>query len=741
MTKSLWTRAVLLLAVAGLVLPGRVLAQSDYDPEYDDEEAAGDLEYDDGQAAGEWVAPDAEAGGEAEAEADLGEGLDAEASGEGALGWEAGSEPVDDERAERKPWEWGALRHHSTLTGSTGLLNMPEAGSGPPGTFGFGVHGSWFTYTDYLIYKDENTGMWGDVNIRVSPLSFLEIHYGIQTAANYNNKEYPTLFQTLGDMDLGTKWFISPLDWWTVGLDIRMLMLNSVGEVSMDWSGTSVGFDLVSTMDFTEIDDNAPIRLHLLFGYLFDNSANLIEDIEKDNGGCGTDRDGDNNVEYQGCLSPVERTALGIDRNDQFRLGVGIDALLPYISPMVEYMLEVPVNRQDFTCPKNAPGSPDSCMVEEGGTGFRQVLTLGVRLLPHVDDLAIDIGVDIGLTGYAPTVHEMAAVAPWRLIFGASYNFDPFYEPPPPPPPPPCPDCPPPPEPPAYMLGFVHDEASVDTPVPDATITYTGLELNAQVTGADGRFKSYDLPEGTLTVVVTADGFHEGTFSVEVPATGEVEQAFPLKAKPKLGTIAVSVVDDKDSPVGNVEIKVDGPKRSKEKTDMTGRFEIEREAGTYTIIADVDGFLSKRISVDVEPETRSEIHIMLTPKPKKSLVVVKDKVIVIKRQIHFETDSDVIKSDSFGILDEVTDTLLNHPEIRMVEIQGHTDSRGKREYNIDLSERRARSVKRYLVEAGVEASRLDSKGFGPDKPIAPNITGTGRARNRRVEFHIIDRAE
>jgi outer membrane protein OmpA-like peptidoglycan-associated protein len=733
-------RTVLFFAFAGLLFPGLALAQDDYDPEYDDEEAAGDLEYDDEEAVGgDWALPEDEGGLDAEAEA----GFDAEASteGEGVLGWEAEGETVPDERAERKPWEWGADRHHSTLTGSTGLLHMPEAGSGPPGTFGFGVHGSWFTYTDYLIYKDENTGMWGDVNIRVTPLSFLEIHYGIQTSANYNNKEYPTLFQTLGDMDLGTKWFVSPLDWWTLGLDIRLLMLNSVGEVAMDWSGTSVGFDLVSTMDFAAIDDNAPIRLHLLFGYLFDNASNLIEKIESDNGGCGTDRDADGNVDYQGCLSPVERTALGIDRNDQFRIGIGIDSLLPYISPMVEYMLEVPVNRQDFTCPKDAPGSPDSCMVEEGGTGFRQVLSLGIRLLPHVDDLAIDLGVDIGLTGYAPTVHEMAAVPPWRLVFGASYNFDPFYEPPPPPPPPPCPECPPPPPPPAFLTGLVHDEASVDTPVDGASITYTGLDLNSQVTGADGRFKSYELPAGTLTLVVTADGYHEGTFTVEVPDTGEVEQSFALKAKPKLGTIAVSVVDDKDSPIGNVEIKVDGPKRSKEKTDMTGRFEIEREEGEYTIIADVEGYLSKRVTVEVKAETRSEIHLMLTPKPKKSLVVVKDKRIVIKRKIHFETDSDVIKPKSFGILDEVVDTLLNHSEIRKVEIQGHTDSRGKRDYNVDLSERRARSVRRYLVESGVEGKRLESKGFGPDKPIAPNITGAGRARNRRVEFHILERAE
>jgi OOP family OmpA-OmpF porin len=60
---------------------------------------------------------------------------------------------------------------------------------------------------------------------------------------------------------------------------------------------------------------------------------------------------------------------------------------------------------------------------------------------------------------------------------------------------------------------------------------------------------------------------------------------------------------------------------------------------------------------------------------------------------------------------------------------------------VDLSQRRADAVRRYLMDAGVDGGRLEAKGFGPDKPQAPNITGAGRAKNRRVEFHILKRAE
>ena len=122
-------------------------------------------------------------------------------------------------------------------------------------------------------------------------------------------------------------------------------------------------------------------------------------------------------------------------------------------------------------------------------------------------------------------------------------------------------------------------------------------------------------------------------------------------------------------------------------------------------------------------------------------MVIKKNRIRIKRKIHFETNSDQIDPRSFALLDEVADTLINNRDIRLVEIQGHTDNRGKKDYNIDLSERRARSVRVYLTDSGIERSRLQSKGFGPEKPIAPNVTRNGRARNRRVEFHIKERAE
>ena len=89
------------------------------------------------------------------------------------------------------------------------------------------------------------------------------------------------------------------------------------------------------------------------------------------------------------------------------------------------------------------------------------------------------------------------------------------------------------------------------------------------------------------------------------------------------------------------------------------------------------------------------------------------------------------------LLDQVAATLKNHSEIRLLRVEGHTDSDGADAYNEALSQRRADSVRTYLVSAGVPAERLVAKGFGEAKPIAPNSSRRGKEANRRVEFNVV----
>ncbi|MEP7120546.1 MAG: OmpA family protein [Byssovorax sp.] len=110
--------------------------------------------------------------------------------------------------------------------------------------------------------------------------------------------------------------------------------------------------------------------------------------------------------------------------------------------------------------------------------------------------------------------------------------------------------------------------------------------------------------------------------------------------------------------------------------------------------------------------------------------------IIILQQVNFETARDEIKSESFGLLGQVAAVLTQHPEIARLAVDGHTDSRGAAKANTNLSQRRALAVVRWLTEHGIDARRLEARGFGPRRPIADNATDAGRARNRRVEFLI-----
>jgi outer membrane protein OmpA-like peptidoglycan-associated protein len=122
----------------------------------------------------------------------------------------------------------------------------------------------------------------------------------------------------------------------------------------------------------------------------------------------------------------------------------------------------------------------------------------------------------------------------------------------------------------------------------------------------------------------------------------------------------------------------------------------------------------------------------------KSVRVV-DNEIVILEQVQFDTGKATIKRASNELLDEVGQVLTQHPEMTKIEVQGHTDNRGAAGMNKKLSQARADAVRNALIERGVSADRLVTKGYGSDKPIDENSTDEGRQRNRRVQFVILDK--
>lgn len=126
--------------------------------------------------------------------------------------------------------------------------------------------------------------------------------------------------------------------------------------------------------------------------------------------------------------------------------------------------------------------------------------------------------------------------------------------------------------------------------------------------------------------------------------------------------------------------------------------------------------------------------------PEEQVVVIEEGQLQLLEKIYFDFDSATLQERSHPVLDNVAAVLKAHPEVTLVRVEGHTDSRGRAAYNMKLSQRRAESVVRYLVGEGVSPDRLVAEGFGESDPLIPNATTEEEyAQNRRVEFEFVER--
>jgi outer membrane protein OmpA-like peptidoglycan-associated protein len=147
------------------------------------------------------------------------------------------------------------------------------------------------------------------------------------------------------------------------------------------------------------------------------------------------------------------------------------------------------------------------------------------------------------------------------------------------------------------------------------------------------------------------------------------------------------------------------------------------------------GCSTKAKTVKVTAQTVKIKEKKAKPEP-VAVVEEEPEKIEISDRIQFAIRSANLLDDSEGVLDEVVAVLESRPDI-IVEINGYTDTSGNAGRNQRLSARRAKAVRRYLVDQGVDERRLRATGHGADEPIAENDTREGRVENRRVEFHVL----
>ena len=221
----------------------------------------------------------------------------------------------------------------------------------------------------------------------------------------------------------------------------------------------------------------------------------------------------------------------------------------------------------------------------------------------------------------------------------------------------------------------------------------------------------------------------------------------PEKVRPAAATyVAVTVVDDQtDQPlVADVRLQpqVQGGAVTTRTTDATGNYLTVLPVGVdYGFSIEKPGYLfySDRFVLTENHSLTEPFELKVRLQPITELTTAADAEAdgaIVLRNVFFETGSDALIGLSTEELDRLVALLQQQPELN-VEIAGHTDDVGTEAANQDLSERRAQSVRAYLVTQGVAEDRIAAVGYGESRPVADNGTPTGRAENRRTTFRLL----
>lgn len=194
---------------------------------------------------------------------------------------------------------------------------------------------------------------------------------------------------------------------------------------------------------------------------------------------------------------------------------------------------------------------------------------------------------------------------------------------------------------------------------------------------------------------------------------------------PNNGLVRAIVIDGDGEPITTSSARVgDQPATSV----GPGVHEVEVTPGKHTLWVRAKGYVPQKIDLRVPRGGEVEKTVVLEP----IVFTVNGDKLEYNGIVYFAFDSDRLVRESHDLLDEVANIMGDYPQIKRLRVEGHADSRGTNEYNLDLSRRRAASVMTYLIEVGVEPDRLEAEGYGEERPVS-----TVHRENRRVEFVIV----
>lgn len=217
--------------------------------------------------------------------------------------------------------------------------------------------------------------------------------------------------------------------------------------------------------------------------------------------------------------------------------------------------------------------------------------------------------------------------------------------------------------------------------------------------------------------------------------------SLPKVAMPEKNVLTVKgrVTDENAKPLDAVllwyDINANKNAGSLTSDPETGKYIITLPNGTnYSYFAERSGYYSVSNNIDLSSQNEfSELIVDIVMNSVQSL----QNTAIVLNNIYFDFDKFDLMEASFTELNRVVKFLNDNQGVK-IEISAHTDSKGSDDYNLSLSQKRAESVVNYLVQQGVDPSRLTARGYGESLPVADNATDEGAAKNRRVEMKVLN---
>jgi outer membrane protein OmpA-like peptidoglycan-associated protein len=662
---------------------------------------------------------------------------------------------------------------------------------------GFFSSGSFLNYLDQVDYSESNVQ--GQVGLSFTPIEYLEAFVSLRSTSNKNSASRPSLLQTQGDLELGAKGIYPVLPYLGLGLDAAVSFTNGIGDVAPAFDATNFRTGLLVSFDARGLNKDVPLRAHLNAGFILENTSALegnreltwveqyalgINSYHRVALGLGIDAP----LAY---LDPVgispffEFTAeipIGVSSDDYLNSSLGADAGLGNVVPMritpgvrVSYLADITLDVAvdigvggekayldgvPSTPPwtvwigltyafdpthKAGPVGPEPALLLGAVTnradgsplGGAAITFAGTNTPPAASDFELGrysadhdfegtLMVTCSKDGFLPETHEIRVERGERATLDFSLEPDAKEAAP------------------VVATGRVVGRvinASDQMPIPHAIVSFNGAGLTPVATDdLEGKYTSYELAPGLVKLTALKDGFKPLSQEVDVKLGETAILDFALESEVRLASLSGAVTNEKDKPM-LAKVQIDGPNPAELTAAAdTGAFATQLPVGSYVVKVTAEGYLAKARRFELQENQSVLAEFKLSPRPKTTVVILQanKKKIAVKKKIHFASGKTELRADSNQILDGVIDVLVNHPEITRLRIEGHTDSVGSNNLNEQLSQGRAEAVMNYMYSQGIAEGRLEAKGYGEAKPIAPNSSRRGREQNRRVEFTILD---